>query len=650
MTKLDSFMRLKVKRDTFYLPDPEGGVYFRNNESSFRMKGGTIYQWIEKLMPMFNGEQTMGELTEGLTGPYRNRVYEIGETLLQNGFVRDVSQDRPHELNKMILEKYASQIEFIENFVDSGAYHFQEYRQTNVLVVGSGSILVSLASALIESGLPKFDFLVTESIPTNRHRIYELIQNARKMDSEVEVREVPFEKGGHKSYWNQVVRSYDCILYVTQDGNENELRDLNNVCKEEGKIFLPAICLEQVGLSGPIIHPESDGCWESAWRRLHQSAIQSDQKPNMVSSTTGALLANVIVFEFFKKVTGIAGSTNSIYLLDFETLEGEWLSFIPHPLVTSTSVAPRLVEDLDLRIKQEGKRNNASHELLEYFNGLTSEEIGIFHSWEERNLSQLPLAQCFVQAVNPLTSGPADLLPEVICAGLTHEEAKRNAGLTGIEMYVSKWIDSFVRNQDDHNDPKFMEGTIGIGAGETIEEAVCRGLQAYLDEKLSNRMDDGLNGIFDVQLGSIEDQSCKVYVDALSTLNGTPTIDLKEDILGFPVISVRYNGQRITRAGLNITLALRNALQQALLNTQNHQINPMVVDHEMESAVFRENKEFKLDIPSCEDMTRLELLQSSMQVLHQNGKRLFVYDLSFEPFLKQELAGVFGVQIREEEI
>ena len=650
MTKLDSFMRLKVKKDTFYLPDPEGGVYFRNNESSFRMKGGTIYQWIEKLMPMFNGEQTMGELTEGLTAPYRNRVYEIGETLLQNGFVRDVSQDRPHQLNDVILEKYASQIEFIENFVDSGAYHFQEYRQTNVLVVGSGSILVSLASALIESGLPKFDFLVTASIPTNRHRIYELMRNALKMDSEVEVREVPFEKGGHKSYWNQVVRSYDCILYVTQDGNENELRDLNNVCKEEGKIFLPAICLEQVGLSGPIIHPEWDGCWESAWRRLHQSAIQSDQKPNMVSSTTGALLANVIVFEFFKKVTGIAGSTNQIYLLDFETLEGEWLSFIPHPLVTSTSVAPRLVEDLDLRIKQEGKRNNASHELLEYFIGLTSEEIGIFHSWEERNLSQLPLAQCFVQAVNPLTSGPADLLPEVICAGLTHEEAKRNAGLTGIEMYVSKWIDSFVRNQDDHNDPKFMEGTIGIGAGETIEEAICRGLQAYLDEKLSNRMADQENGIFDVQLGSIEDQPCKVYVDALSTLNGTPTIDLKEDILGFPVISVRSNGQRITSAGLNITLALRNALQQALLNTQNHQINTKLVELEMEPVVFREKKEFKLDIPSCEDLTRLELLQSSIKVLHQNSKRLFVYDLAFEPFLKQELAGVFGVQIREEEL
>ena len=64
--------------------------------------------------------------------------------MFQNGFVRDISQDRPHQLNRTILEKYSSQIEFIENFVDSGAHHFQEYRQAKVLVVGSGPILVSL--------------------------------------------------------------------------------------------------------------------------------------------------------------------------------------------------------------------------------------------------------------------------------------------------------------------------------------------------------------------------------------------------------------------------------------------------------------------------------------------------------------------------
>ena len=83
------------------------------------------------------------------------------------------------------------------------------------------------------------------------------------------------------------------------------------------------------------------------------------------------------------------------------------------------------------------------------------------------------------------SSKPADLRtsttsPEVVCAGFTHEEAKRHAGLTGIEMYVSQLIDSHVKefkNQNDHIDSRIPEGFMGIGAGETIEEAVCRGLK-----------------------------------------------------------------------------------------------------------------------------------------------------------------------------
>ncbi|MFA9458122.1 putative thiazole-containing bacteriocin maturation protein [Halalkalibacter sp. AB-rgal2] len=653
MTKLNASTRLKVKKDTFYQPDQEGGVYFRNNESSFRIKGSTIYQWIETLMPMFNGEQTLGELTEGLSSSYKKRVYEIGETLYQKGFVRDLSQDRPHQLNLTVLEKYSSQIEFIENFVDSGAYHFQEYRQAKILAVGAGTILVSLVGALLESGLPKFDFMLSQSMPTNRHRIHELVQHAQKDDSEVEVKEVPFEKGQYRSILKKAVHPYDCVLYVSQDGNVNEIRNLNIVCKEERKVFLPAICIEQVGLAGPFVHPESDGCWESAWRRLHQPVVQTGQQSNNFSPTAGSILANVLVFEFFKKAVGIADSTqsNQIYLLDLETLVGNWLSFLTHPLVTSKSLTPKLIEDLDLRIKHELNRNTTPSKLLEYFSQLTSEEVGIFHSWEERDLTQLPLAQCYVQAVNPLTYGPAALLSEVVCVGFTHEEAKRHAGLTGIEMYVSQLIHSHgkgFKNQNDQIDSTIPEGIMGIGAGETIEEAVCRGLQRYLDEEWKERNADQTNTYFELQQESIEDQQCRYYLDALTTLNGSPIIDVREDILGFPVIRIRSNGRWYTRVGLNTTLALRNALEQALLPTQN-KVNS-VVRHEMEPADFLEKKESKLNIPSCVEMTQLELLQSSIAILKQNRKRLCIYDLSFEPFLKQELAGVFGIQVREEEL
>ena len=149
-------------------------------------------------------------------------------------------------------------------------------------------------------------------------------------------------------------------------------------------------------------------------------------------------------------------------------------------------------------------------------------------------------------------------------------------------MFQNGWIHLEFKNQYDHVDSNLSEGFIGIGAGETIEEAICRGLQEYLNERLRNRKSDQQHTNYDFQLGLIEDQPCRLYLDALTTLNGTPTIDLKEDILGFPVIGVSSNGQWFTSAGLNITLALRNALQQALLNTQNHQLNSKVVEHEME--------------------------------------------------------------------
>ncbi|MEH7238992.1 putative thiazole-containing bacteriocin maturation protein [Bacillus sp. JJ1562] len=650
MTKLDSSSRLKVKRDTFFLPDPHGGVYFRNNLSTLRMEGNTIYQWIEKIIPSFNGELTLGELTVGLTAPYRDRVYEIGEMLYTNGFVRDLSKEAPHQLNRNVLEKYATQIEFIENFMESGAYHFQEYRQAKVLAVGSGPFMVSLVSALIESGLPKINVMVTDSIPTNWQRLNELVQKARKTDSEVEIKNVPFHKDAGSSFWREAIQPYDCILYVSQDGNINELRDVNLVCKQEKKAFMPSVYLDQVGLSGPFDQTDTDGCWESAWRRIHHSALKKDQLPQSFSSTAGSILANVSVFEFFKRATGIADSNEShqIYMLDLETLEGNWLYFIPHPLGTSTRDTLRQVEDFDLRLEQETDRNEQSSDLLEYFSRLTSEEIGIFHTWEERNLPQLPLAQCYVQAVNPLPEGPAELLPEVVCAGLTHEEAKKEAGLTGIEMYVSQMINlhdvgyKHQKNKVGSNIPKEF---IGIGAGETIAESVCRGLQVYLGEELKKRKVDQQSTVYGIKLGAIEDKRCRFYFNALTTLNGAPTIGFKEDVLGFPVACVRSNGRLYKSAGLNTTLALRNALEQALLESQN-QVNS-TVKQEMESEVFLEKNESKLDIPSCDEITSRELLQSSIHVLNRNCMRLVIYDFAFEPFLKQELAGVFGVQVQE---
>lgn len=361
MTNLTPSARLKVKRDTFFLPYPNSGVFFRNNVSSFRMEGSMIDKWVEKLIPMFNGQHTLEYLTTGLAGPYRDRVFEIAETLVSNGFARDVSQDRPHQLTEQVIKTHASQIEFVDNLIDSGAFRFQCYRQSKVLAIGSGSFFISLISSLLTSGHPKFNILITDTDQTNRRRLNELVDRTRKTDDEVEIGELTQNK---ERNWQEVMKPFDYILYVSEKADVEELRLLHKVSRDEKKVFLPAICLEQVGLAGPLVLPNSEGCWESAWNRLHQSALINDQPFSAYSPTAGSMLANVIVFELYKHVTGVSEKEQKerFFLLDLETLEGNWHPFIPHPLVTGHP-SVRLVEDIDVRLKQRTEERDPSSSL-----------------------------------------------------------------------------------------------------------------------------------------------------------------------------------------------------------------------------------------------------------------------------------------------
>ncbi len=593
-----------------------------------------IDKWVEKLMPMFNGQYTLEYLTTGLPGPYRDRVFEIAETLVSNGFARDVSQERPHQLTEQVLKNHASQIEFVDNLIDSGAYRFQCYRQSKVLAVGSGPFFISLISSLLSSGHPKVKILIMDTDQTNRRRLNELVARARKTDDEVEIEELNQNK---ERDWQEVIKPFDYILYVSEKADVEELRLLHKVSRDEKKVFLPSICLEQVGLAGPFVHPNSEGCWESAWRRLHQTALTNDQPFSAYSPTAGSMLANVIVFELYKHVTGVSEKEQKerFFLLDLETLEGNWHPFIPHPLVTGHP-SVRLVEDIDVRLEQRTENRDPSS-LLVHFNQLTSKVSGIFYKWEEGDLKQLPLSQCSVQAANPLAEGPADLLQERVCSALTHLEARIEAGLTGIEVYVSRMADILE-----------LSPQVKVAAGVMLAEGVCRGLQKCLEEELIRQSREPSYSVSIVKLTKVEDQRCRFYLQSLTTMQGAPTIALGENVSGFPVVWVGTRDGWYGSVDINRTLALRNALQQAIAKGQNPGESETPPSLEFTSLSLDEKEPQIIEIPACEDRIQSEDLQEAIKVLERNRKQLQVYELDVEPFLKQELAGVFGVLVQEE--
>ncbi|OMG47487.1 hypothetical protein BK140_21140, partial [Paenibacillus macerans] len=299
-----------------------------------------------------------------------------------------------------------------------------------------------------------------------------------------------------------------------------------------------------------------------------------------------------------------------------------------------------------------------------YFGRLTSGQIGIFHAWEEGGLSQLPLAQCRVQAADPLSEGPASLLPDLVCAGLTHEEARREAGLAGIEAYVSRLAEALLDETG---------GVVGIGAGETAEEALRRGVEAYLCETLRMRICGQTREQADerehegtreqvhkqsqelvpsaacVRLGNVEDKHCRYYLQVLNIMRGEPVIGLGEAVSGFPVFWAGTGGAWYGGVGLNHTFALRNALRAALMMAQNTQDPPGSGCRpanvlEIPSVQLKQNASVLIDIDSINETFQPEVLSDVLQVVRKKGYHLNVVDLAVEPFLK-ELA-VFGVSLR----
>ncbi|KEO83762.1 hypothetical protein [Tumebacillus flagellatus] len=630
MNFLHPSMRLKAAGGTFFLPDRNGGVYVRNHAGSFRMQGEQVQTWLERLMPLFNGEHTLADLLESLPEPHQKRICEIAAVLYENGIVRDVNEDLEHQLPESVLQTYAGQIEFLEVMGRSGARRFQEFREARVLAVGAGTFLTALAGALMQAGLRETQVLFTDSEPVSRTRLAELVAHAQASDPETALREVSVPLA-------EAVAEADWILYATRDGEAESVLALEAICRQQGKTFLPAVFVEQAGMAGPMVHPGFAISWESAWRRLHAEEVRRDPTLHAPSSVAEALLANVLVLELMKTAGGVSEFVRAqeFFLLNLETLEGGWHGFVPHPCGGTAEVRP--FADLGARV-QEAAPEREPASWFYAFHQLTSPVCGVFHVWEEGELEQLPMAQCRVQAVDPRSAGLAGLLPSRVCIGLTHEEARLESGLVGLEEYVR----ASVAGAD------LAHGFLGVGAGLTMAEAVGRALQKCLEEELGDRQREGALCARSVSLLTVVDQRCQFEMQALAIANGAPRIGAGPEVCGFPTVFVETGGHEFWGIGLNGTLALRMALESALqhtvLKTAGEQEPPLAApvksdEEEPQSLVF----------PGCVAGFTPELVCHALDVLAAQGKRVEAFDLAQESFLRHVVAEVVGVVLREEE-
>jgi putative thiazole-containing bacteriocin maturation protein len=614
-------MCLKINRDTFVYPQNNGGVYLRNNVTSIQMDGNTIEQWLQKLIPMLDGNRSMEEITDGLPDAYKEQVFKIAEVLYKNGFVRDTSQDLPHQLPPALLEKYASQIEFIDHLSHSGAHRFQNYRDSKVALIGGGPLITSLTASLLQSGLPAFTIFHDTVNQAETKLLQEQIKAAKKHEPEPSITFLPFNENNCKEDLSNV----NYVLYANEDENRDDLLLVQNICREQSISFLPITLQNNQAFIGPFVLSDSAACWKTASLRLGKKS--SEVNKSISSRTASSLLANVAVFMLFKKITGVQeNSENSIYQLNVETLEGNWHPVSPHPFINKKMKADQIDDPL-LFLKDSPNQELDLHSL---FYQITSRETGLFRLFEEENLSQLPLSQCKVKVADPYGESEPELL---IASGRTHEDARLEAGLAGLETYVKKLF---------HHSPHNMS----VGTGRSAVEGMCRALQNKLQEifmKSTNKMQ--LSAEIDPR--SIQDSYSTFLIGALSTLSDEIKLFLGKKVYGFPVVWVQQHGKCFGSIGLDENRALQNALQGALMDRQNNEeisckkcikSSATILTTGLQTVTLSETKEVPLT----------ETLASALQTLKSNNCNATFYTLHAEPILNENTSGMFGITLSSE--
>jgi hypothetical protein len=167
-----------------------------------------------------------------------------------------------------------------------------------------------------------------------------------------------------------------------------------------------------------------------------------------------------------------------------------------------------------------------------------------------------------------------------------------------------------------------------------------------LTEELRKRESLQKNIISSLELDAMEDETCRFYLKALTTMQKEPDIALGEDLHGFPVVYVRGRNGWYGNTGFTITKALRGSLQQALFQAQNgtdaFHANPI-------AAILEKENVERIVIPAGEERIEPDHLKEALHTLKVNQKQVMVYELDMEPVFMQELEGVFGVLLREEE-
>ncbi|GAA2272618.1 hypothetical protein GCM10010430_68230 [Kitasatospora cystarginea] len=420
-------MRPKLKSDVLYVPTGDG-VHVFGAGADVALRGRSAYQWLDRIAPYLDGSREFDDLVRDLPDDKRAVVEALVRRLHAAGCLVDATEDLPHGLTARELETYAADIAFVEYHRDSAAQRFESWRNSTVVVLGSGPAFTALVCSALHCGVRRLRAVRTPENATDTARLAESAVEAARRDPDQTLVQVPLSDAEEAA-----LARADVVLHVASAHEVDRAVRLAGLCRTSGTLLVQGLVLDDVAWLGP-----AGSAWESAWLRL--GAHGPFRESEFLTGPAAAVVAGHLGLAAFRAVTGVTTPDDTnLTRIDLETLRTSVHSFLPHP--TARPARP----EAEARFADRITRLSSADPVTEQdFSARAARcfdpHTGILRSLDEGAFTQLPLNVTeavphlnVTEAVPPHSDGT----PRVFGSGLGFVEARQRAALRGLAVYAA---------------------------------------------------------------------------------------------------------------------------------------------------------------------------------------------------------------------
>lgn len=446
-----SGIRPRLRQDSIFFPI-ENGVFLRNEKGALTLKGSSIYQTISVLAPCLNGERTIEDICAGLDSRRKGTVYRLIQALLDRGMVQDHIPETDVDLPEAVQWRFRSQIDFIEHCADKPRKRFKAFRESRILVAGSGMPFRALATALLRNGLKH---LVLACSASEREHLGEAHAEATRLRDQGVEACISVTDSASQELAAPADDVFSVLAFASDYGSLEEICRWCRRCHDNGIAFLPGLVMANQSWIGPYMKPGHAGCWMCAILRMSANLEPANQaalwrgvalggdwstRPARSYLPLSRIMGNSIAFELFKALAGHLApeSERTILIQELDTLESSRAAFLPHPLcpVCSSANPEKARHDLEDMVRGSRDMRPGSEPRNENPPGLLDRRTGIFRGFDDNDTVQLPL-----YSTSLTTSAAADLAVSPLPVhAVSHESlraAREKAQREGAKQYAS---------------------------------------------------------------------------------------------------------------------------------------------------------------------------------------------------------------------